>query len=39
MNVQPNKKIPTEIQFDGNDETHMFSDTFVRALSEIFFDD
>lgn len=39
MNAQPNKKILSEILLDGNDDTYMFSDSFVKALSEIFFDD
>jgi hypothetical protein len=39
MNAQPNKKNPPEMQLDNSNRAPMFSDTFVKALSEIFFDE
>jgi hypothetical protein len=39
MNAQLNKKTPPFMQSDECPYEPMFSESFVKALSEIFFDD
>lgn len=39
MNARVNKKTPPDSRSDDYPYEPMFSETFVRALSEIFFDD